>query len=445
MKTLGLAACAAALLFGGWYALQSDAPEVFEETPLVAPWDDGPLMAEVRSELAEREAWARNYAHQRAAMGEGEPMDQAAFRALQNEALSACLRQVALSEDTLHQTDARSGETTEFWDWETDRGSGAVAEADFEYHTIRPPAPPVGAVPAHILAAEEACASVDDVVAAIAASTTLVAPAATAPTVENALAARHFARAIGVRGRKAQREGRNGFVLVEQGLMALRDMRRGPTSLLQAMVVVASEDILIEDYASMLLQETQVDPDEQRRREDAITALLAASPSPRPLFESELLVVREDLDSEILNTRRHAQAIGSQPQVCQEDDTPFECLVRWNQADVHELLSATVPEQLKERVVDIFASNISYVRRLARVDADLDMLRALVRVSAARHEGCPPEARLEAPRWSEENPSVSGLSGHIYGLVAPASEWLDKRSVFLTLCPVPTPAWIAAD
>lgn len=417
-------------------------------------------IATMAARADEMRAATANETCERAAYGTASPVprDRVASLLLAPATLS-CLRRFHSAD--LHDLLQGPETDTDAWSWVLDRGdaSNAPPLAGHAYLVSSAPIPPDDATPSELVRdCESELIPLVDRLAATSDSCSAFGP--THPQwIDELFWVIGLGRAIATLGRWRAREGHR-FRSFEEGLrgiVVLRDLRRGPTSLLMAMISVAAEQIVVAQLNSFLVDEPGFD-DAQYAALDAWVA---------SVLDDRIgagVVVRTDRHA-ALDMAYDEDDLGGVLDVlvhddlswCPDDARPEECIEA-----IHRMPPVEPPSQLAElvlgrrlirkSVIDAAARAAkdgfeSYLARLATADAALEQLRVQLRLvrARARDGRCPPN--IDSTHFeldvSDDPFQLNHLSGDQYELVMPPLRAKPdfERVVLMSVCPAATAAW----
>ena len=395
-------------------------------------------------------------------------LDQAGFDALfADSRWDACV-EGAGAEDRF--ADASDPETGLVYAWILDRGDGVDVPPEIhDAHYLETYAPPV-ATP-EIEALEASCTGLDVLFERAVATPDLRSPFRIRSDGWNDanLQVIQTFKALALLARKRAREGDLGsaLTLLVDGMLVARDLRKGPISLISAMISVACEGILGAHFATLLMSETALADDAHNAIRDRLRQLPEVQANPEALLECE----REGFVRELGRSAYGDDEDVGLPIVSSARTVPNACRGLGVEACIDWLVALPVvhreygvagdldfwarvfgPRVSRAKVLEGTGSMLSgawprYLGRLLKADLDaqiLEVLLELARVRAQNPQTCPPHIagpRLTTP-LSRDPITLQHYDGQIWELSAPELRAFPaERTVAKLACPAATAGW----
>lgn len=352
---------------------------------------------------------------------------------------------------------------THAWHWDLDRGDDEGGNLPPGHAQLAPssPIPPIDSEPPDVVSE---CMWLTERIDRFAARTDLCSPLG--PThpdwMGDMMWGIGLGHAVAALARWRARDGYRfrSFEEALRGIVVIRDLRRGPTSLILAMIGVAAEGIVVAQLMSFLFDEpgftdeqyTQLDRTIEQILADRIGAGIVMRTDRFAAVDNVMIGARDELGAMLDYTASF------DTRWCPDDARPTECIdaVRAMpplepRSELTELLLGprfVRGHQLRAAVRESMSSFSTYLARMQSADTSLRQLRVLLRLSQqrARGGGCPP--RIDEEHFqidvSDDPFELTQYSGAQYELVAPPLRVMPtfERIVMLFLCPAATPAWL---
>lgn len=397
----------------------------------------------------------------RAALGDAAPIDQASFDAFFDDPRWTDCFEGAGQEDFFRDvTDPASGA---IHGYQIDRGDGASDATpipDARYVPVY--GPPMDSP--EVREVERTCEGLGALVERFAATPDLRSPYQTraAGLREGDIKIIQATKAIAVVARRRAREGRpyDGLRLLALAQAVARDLRKGPVSLITAMLSVAAEGILMAHASSLLLADPALSAAEYEELRAMLRDVRAIETVPRLV----LLADRESFVQEVGDAERLPVVVAAHEHldVCEGEDVPT-CIQTVIDLDAD---ASTEPDPLWAKILGprIAAGRMRrflgdmlvgafprYLRRVLQADVDNRMLEAMLTIVEARsaHPAtCPPPfdpAALEAP-FADDPMTLTHFDGETYELAAPELPVMSgERTVVYFGCPAAVANWALPD
>ncbi|MEM9073371.1 MAG: hypothetical protein AAGE52_33005, partial [Myxococcota bacterium] len=417
-----------------------------------------PLVSE--EELAEAEdrfedlvAEAERTTCSRPTLGNAPRLSQEEFQRLLHEELEPCF-------DTVQDWEAlrepvRSDELGA-WGWTVDRGESTnlMVPPGRTHFVVRHPPAPTGHIPEAVRDAEVACTNLEGFLAQVAATPDLCTPhdltrSADSPLVSVGV---RLARASSVVARKAWRDGdaSRALEILEHALITARTLRSGACDFLYAMISVATENILISEYQSVLVGEIPFGDDVLETHIAALDTIADAAPSPADYFKYDAVSFVRDFDRSQPEGQLTVFVAAREYTPCEPSDNAHQCLAGLP-APVHidppsqrlvqlRLFRSRFVTWMVQETRGAFAP---YVARVAMADRDLAVLPDLLRVAADR-DRCPPDVSFRSIPGTSGATVLDHYSGDQYELVTPPlsrATSVNSQTVFNVICPPARAEW----
>ena len=333
--------------------------------------------------------------------------------------------------------------------------------------------------------AEAACAGLDERLRSVAATPDLRSPFRIPGGLVSSVDTVGAARAIALVARARWRDGdvRAALRILLDGMVVMRDLRRGNIGGLTTVVSVAGEELLLAHALTLLVPDTELEPAEFERLREEVRAIRALQPEPERMLAAEregalggvpLARLQEDVSLLVLAHAHGSVCVGLDVEDCAaaleaipRADAPSRLRV---QVLGERLTRQATIEHLAYDFLEIWPD---YLRRSLGADAANHLLEVALALAAERDGGgeevagrgtwrgqgqgqgqgqgaprCPAELdpALAAAPHADDPVTITERAPGVYTLAAPELRVGSLERVEATfVCPAARAAWLDAD